>query len=178
MGDYSSAERYILRHPEIKRRENFNILYELVFYYSRIGDTEERDETLKKIEKCGNNSIPIMRILYNFYLQFGLLDKAVEAANKISVLEQQNQKQKSETKEQEDAAAFALLAIIQAMSEELEHSRRLISMSELLKGFSHELGKPVTNIRYGIQLYQMKMERGVNRRRMILSFIWEDSTIR
>lgn len=162
LGDYSSAERYLLRHPEIKKRENFNILYELVFYYSKIGDTEERDEALKKIEKCGNSSIPIMRTLYNFYLQFGMLDKAVEAANRISVLEQHNKNQKSETKEQEDAAALALLAFIQAMSEELERSRRLISMSEILKGFSHELGQPVTNIRYGVQLYQMKMERGVN----------------
>lgn len=37
-------------------------------------------------------------------------------------------------------------------------------MSELLKGFSHELGQPITNIRYGIQLFQMKMKRGIDTR--------------
>ena len=35
-------------------------------------------------------------------------------------------------------------------------------MSELLKGFSHELGQPITNIRFGVQLFQMKMAKGIN----------------
>ena len=52
--------------------------------------------------------------------------------------------------------------MIRELFTELEHSRKLISMSELLKGFSHELGQPITNIRYGVQLFQMKMEKGVN----------------
>lgn len=162
LGDYTSAEYYIIKHPEVKKQENFNILYELVFYFSKIGDIAERNETLRKIERCGNNSIPIMRTLYNFYLQFGMLDKVVEVTNKIAALEQKNNNKKSDREEQEDAAALALLLVIKEMLEELEHSRKLISMSELLKGFSHELGQPITNIRYGIQLYQMKMERGIN----------------
>lgn len=161
LNDYSVAEHYILKHPEIKSQENFNVLYEMVFYYSKIGDIEERNETLKKIEKCGKNSVPIMRTLYNFYLQFGMLDKAITVTNKIALLNQSN-KEKSERKQQEEDAALALLFIINELFEELEHSRKLISMSELLKGFSHELGQPVTNIRYGVQLYQMKMKRGVN----------------
>ncbi|MDE5908034.1 MAG: hypothetical protein K2H52_04740 [Lachnospiraceae bacterium] len=161
LNDYSSAERYILNHPEIKSQENFNVLYEMVFYYSKIGDIEERNETLKKIEKCGNNSVPIMRTLYNFYLQFGMLDKAVAVTNKIASLNQ-SYKEKSERKQQEEDAALALLVVIKELFEELEHSRKLISMSELLKGFSHELGQPITNIRYGVQLYQMKMQKGVN----------------
>ena len=35
-------------------------------------------------------------------------------------------------------------------------------MKDLLKGFSHELGQPITNIRYNIQLYQMKMEMNLD----------------
>lgn len=161
LNDYSSAERYILKHPEIKSQENFNVLYEMVFYYSKTGDIDERNETLQKIEKCGNNSVPIMRTLYNFYLQFGMLDKAVMVTNKIALLNQSN-KEKSERKQQEEDAALALVLVIKELFEELEHSRKLISMSELLKGFSHELGQPITNIRYGVQLYQMKMEKGIN----------------
>lgn len=161
LNDYSSAERYILKHPEIKSQENFNVLYEMVFYYSKTGDMEERNETLKKIEKCGSNSVPIMRTLYNFYLQFGMLDKAVAVTDKIASLNRSN-KEKSERKQQEEDAASALFSVIKELFEELEHSRKLISMSELLRGFSHELGQPITNIRYGVQLYRMKMEKGVN----------------
>lgn len=90
-----------------------------------------------------------------------MLDKAVEVTNKIASLNRTN-KAKSERKQQEEDAALALLLVIKELFEELEHSRKLISMSELLKGFSHELGQPITNIRYGVQLYQMKMEKGVN----------------
>lgn len=161
LNDYSFAEAYFLKHPEVKTQENFNVLYELVFYYSKIGDIEERNEALRKIDKCGNNSAPIMRTLYNFYLQFGMFDKAVEATNKIATLEQ-SVKKKNERKQQEDDAALALFFVVKELFEELEHSRRLISMGELIKGFSHELGQPITNIRYGVQLYQMKMERGVD----------------
>lgn len=159
--DYSEAEKYIENHPGIRNEEQFNILYELVFYYSKIGNIEERNLILKKIEVCGRRSVPIMRTLYNFYLQFGMLDKAVRIKSEISQAEPAKTSN-SERKQQEDDAAEALLNTIQEMFVELEHSRKLISMSELLKGFSHELGQPITNIRYSVQLFQMKMERGVN----------------
>lgn len=165
--DYSVAERYILQHPEIKRQEDFNVLYELVFYYSRTGNMEERDQSLIRIEKCGNKSVPILRTLYNFYLQFGMPDKAVGVNDKIAALELKRKenygkkKEISDRKKQEEDAALAASFSIQELYKELEQSRKLISMSDLLKGFSHELGQPVTNIRYGIQLYQIKMEKGV-----------------
>ena len=106
-----------------------------------------------------------MRTLYNFYLQFGMINKAMEIKAFIT------KKQKSETKsdknkenrdrkQQEDDVAEALVATMRELFTEIEHSRKLISMSELLKGFSHELGQPITNIRFGVQLFQMKMARG------------------
>lgn len=162
LNDYSSAERYILKHPEIKRQENFNILYEFVYYYSKIGDAQERNEVLKKMEKCGQESIPILRTLYNFYLQFGMFERAVSVKDKITGLEQQKKRMKTERELQEEDAANTLVLAMMHMFGELEHSRKLISMGELLKGFSHELGQPITNIRYGIQLHQMKMEMGVD----------------
>lgn len=42
---------------------------------------------------------------------------------------------------------------------EQEHNRQLLAMSELIKGFSHELGQPITNIRYAIQLYYRKKRK-------------------
>lgn len=164
INDYSEAERYLEIHPDIKKVEQFNILYELVFYYSKMGDVENRNEVLQKIEKCGKESIPIMRTLYNFYLQFGMLNKALEV--KKFITEKQGNRKKTYNNEdrnqQEDDAADALLVTIRELFAELEHSRKLISMSELLKGFSHELGQPITNIRYGVQLFQMKMKMGIN----------------
>lgn len=164
INDYSEAERYLEIHPDIKKVEQFNILYELVFYYSKMGDVENRNEVLQKIEKCGKESIPIMRTLYNFYLQFGMLNKALEV--KKFITEKQGNRKKTYNNEdrnqQEDDAADALLVTIRELFTELEHSRKLISMSELLKGFSHELGQPITNIRYGVQLFQMKMKKGIN----------------
>lgn len=164
INDYSEAERYLEIHPDIKKVEQFNILYELVFYYSKMGAVENRNEVLQKIEKCGKESIPIMRTLYNFYLQFGMLNKALEV--KKFITEKQGNRKKTYNNEdrnqQEDDAADALLVTIRELFAELEHSRKLISMSELLKGFSHELGQPITNIRYGVQLFQMKMKKGIN----------------
>jgi len=140
--DYSEAEKYIAHHPELKKQGQFNILYEFVFYYSKIGDVEERNKALEKIEICGRESIPILRTLYNFYLQFGMLEKAVEIKAQITQA-QPSKKQYQDRRQQEDDSAEALLRTIQEMNVELEHSRKLISMSELLKGFSHELGQPM-----------------------------------
>ena len=37
----------------------------------------------------------------------------------------------------------------------------MLALRDLLKGFSHELGQPITNIRYKIQLQQLRMKRGI-----------------
>lgn len=163
LDDYTAVEQYIKVHPEIKSVGNFNVLYELVFYFSKIGAISDRDEILKKMEKCGEKSIPIMRTLYNFYLQFGMLEKAAETNTKIVLLKNltKGEGKRDEREKQEEETSLALFNMIRELFEEVEHSRKLISMSELLKGFSHELGQPVTNIRYSIQLYQMEMQMGI-----------------
>lgn len=38
----------------------------------------------------------------------------------------------------------------------------MIALGDLLKGFSHELGQPITNVRYAVQLYQKKMQRNLD----------------
>ena len=37
----------------------------------------------------------------------------------------------------------------------------MLAIRDLLKGFSHELGQPITNIRYKIQLQQLRIKRGL-----------------
>ena len=37
----------------------------------------------------------------------------------------------------------------------------MLALRDLLKGFSHELGQPITNIRYKIQLQQLRIKRGI-----------------
>ena len=37
----------------------------------------------------------------------------------------------------------------------------MLALRDLLKGFSHELGQPITNIRYKIQLQQLRIKRGL-----------------
>ena len=37
----------------------------------------------------------------------------------------------------------------------------MLALRDLLKGFSHELGQPITNIRYQIQLQQLRIKRGI-----------------
>ena len=172
IGDYTDAENYLETHADVKNAEQFNILYELVFYYSKTGDIENRNQALKKIENCGKNSIPIMRTLYNFYLQFGMLNEASKINKTLNQMEIKNVGEvNADRKEQEKDSTEALLAAIKELFSELEHSRKLISMSELLKGFSHELGQPITNIRYGVQLYQMKMDMGLDTREELESLL-------
>lgn len=72
-----------------------------------------------------------MRTLYNFYLQFGMLNKAVEIKSIIARKQKKKKKTYSEDRnQQENDVAEALLRTIQEMFTELEHSRKLISMSE------------------------------------------------
>lgn len=58
-------------------------------------------------------------------------------------------------------------AVWQRMKElvsEQEHTRQMIALRDLLKGFSHELGQPITNVRYAVQLYQKKMQKNLDTR--------------
>ena len=40
----------------------------------------------------------------------------------------------------------------------------MVALRDLLKGFSHELGQPITNIRYGVQLQKIRMQKGIDAR--------------
>lgn len=168
-GDYGKADQYIRLHPEVKQRGGFNIQYEFVYYYLNKNDETNLLNTLKKIRRSAESSIPISRTLQNFYVKLGMIDDAVEMRKHISWLEEKKyglqkniRTQKGAQEEQETEEVF--WDSIKDMVSEQEHNRQLLAIKELLKGFSHELGQPITNIRYGVQLYQMKLSRGLESR--------------
>lgn len=168
-GDYGKADQYIRLHPEVKQRDGFNIQYEFVYYYLNKNDETNLLNTLKKIRNSAGSSIPISRTLQNFYVKLGMIDDAVEMRKHISWLEEKKygirkniRTQKGAQEEQETEEVF--WDSIKDMVSEQEHNRQLLAIKELLKGFSHELGQPITNIRYGVQLYQMKLSRGLESR--------------
>jgi signal transduction histidine kinase len=54
------------------------------------------------------------------------------------------------------------LALINALYSELEHQKQKAAFSDLAFGISHELGQPITNIRYTIQYYRKLFEKTIS----------------
>lgn len=161
VSDYAKAEEYFENHPETLNRGNFNIQYELVYYYDFIGNEQGVLKALSKIKRSAEGSIPISRTLYNFYLRFGMIDEAAEQRKHTEKLVEARKGMPGKSGkgvEQEKESEEAVWMKMKDLISEQEHNRQLLAMKELLKGFSHELGQPVTNIRYAVQLYQMKLE--------------------
>ena len=166
MEDYGKADEYLQSHPEMEGRKGFNIQYELVYYYLEKNDEPLLLKTLRNIRGSASSSIPISRTLQNFYVKLGMIDEAVEMRKHIDRLVRESKKgiegqTSREVKgiEEERETDDVFWDTIKDMVSEQEHNRQLIAIKELLRGFSHELGQPITNIRYGVQLFQMKMER-------------------
>ncbi|MDD6615704.1 MAG: HAMP domain-containing sensor histidine kinase [Lachnospiraceae bacterium] len=151
--DYSVAEEYLEKN-DIVDWEEFNIQYELVMYFDSIGDEVSRNRALEYIEKSSVNSLPILRTLFKFYVKFNKLDKAKAVQEKIANFKKSRTTQKAK-KETENIVWDRLRTLVT----EQEHNRQLLAMSELIKGFSHELGQPITNIRYAVQLFYMKNKK-------------------
>lgn len=161
VSDYTKAEEYFENYPETLNKGNFNIQYELVYYYDFIGDERGVTKALNQMKHSAESSIPISRTLYNFYLRFGMIDEAAEQRRHTEKLVEdrkgipgKSDKGIEQEKESEEAVWMKMKDLIS----EQEHNRQLAAMSELLKGFSHELGQPITNIRYAVQVHQMKLE--------------------
>ncbi|RMK33572.1 hypothetical protein IPC94_29700 [Pseudomonas aeruginosa] len=51
-----------------------------------------------------------------------------------------------------------LASKVQELYSQLEHQKQLAAISDLTTGISHELGQPITNIRYTIQYYRRQFE--------------------
>lgn len=165
-GDYSYAESVLNFNEALIEKSDFNIQYELVYYFDNIQDDILLDKTLKRMRVMAEGSIPIARTLYNFYLNFNRFEEAQAVSQHIqkltadaSTLKAKVSKQRSQEQLESEQVVWQKL---KDLVSEQEHNRQMIALRDLLKGFSHELGQPITNIRYAIQLQQLKIQRGVS----------------
>lgn len=157
--NYSVVEELFEINSQYIYNSDFNIQYELVYYFEFKEDNELLDLTLKGMRNSANNSIPIARTLYNFYLKFNKFEEASEVSNHIRALADKKKSSDGRIDEQIESERGVWDKLQELVSEQ-EHNRQMIALRDLLKGFSHELGQPVTNIRYSIQLYELKSKAG------------------
>ena len=172
-GDYTFAETELRIDETFIEQSSFNIQYELVYYFQAKDDEEGMEKTLKQMRTSATLSIPIARTLYNFYLSLNRFEDAQKLYTHIQQLEQ-NQAAEWEQRTKKGATSSlsrseeqmeSEQAVWQRMKElvsEQEHNRQMIALRDLLKGFSHELGQPITNVRYAVQLYQKKIQRNLD----------------
>jgi signal transduction histidine kinase len=144
--NYDLVNQLLLKYPNIEYHNDFNIQYELVYYYDKINNTIGKKDALNKIESY-HESLPILRTLKNLYLRFGTLEDVLRVER---IIEKSFNKKRSRSKE----------AVVQESEANvwsaLENSKRLEALANLTQGISHELGQPITNIRFMIQYYMHK----------------------
>ena len=164
--NYHYAEQTLVIDEELIEKSDFNIQYELVYYFDSIGNIELLDKTLKKMRNSAESSIPIARTLYNFYLTFDRFEDAQILSEHIQNLldrkrtEEKKHQRQDRSEEQLESEQIVWQRVKDLVSEK-EHNRQMLALRDLLKGFSHELGQPITNIRYKVQLQQLRIERGL-----------------
>ena len=164
--DYTYAEQILVINEDLIEKSDFNIQYELVYYFSSIRNSDLLEQTLKMMQRSATSSIPIARTLYNFYLIFNRFEYAQllsEHIQKLTEEQRRRRRQERQFQSHQEEQLESEQAVWQTMKDlvsEQEHNRQMIAIRDLLKGFSHELGQPITNIRYMVQLQQMKIQRG------------------
>lgn len=164
--NYHFAEQLLTIDEGLVEKSDFNIQYELVYYFDSTGNRELLDKTLKKMRNSAERSIPIARTLYNFYLTFDRFEDAQFLSDHIQKLidRKRTEKKKDQLQDRSEEQLESEQIVWQRVKDlvsEKEHNRQMLALRDLLKGFSHELGQPITNIRYKIQLQQLRMKRGI-----------------
>lgn len=159
--DYTPADILFEREPSLLRNNDFNVMYELVYYFEHQEDFHSAQSVLRTITRSFATNLPALRTARNFYIRFGMIEEATSLANSIALLYGKrsggNQKYITEVTESETALASKL----QELYSQLEHQKQLAAISDLTTGISHELGQPLTNIRYTIQFYKRKLEKSL-----------------
>ncbi|UDQ75266.1 HAMP domain-containing histidine kinase [Pectobacterium brasiliense] len=155
--DYSAADKLFERYPHILRVRDFNIMYELVYYFEFLDDMHSVQTVLRTITKGFSGNVPALRTARNFYIRFGMIDE-VKALDEITTGLERNKKHIKFADEARESET-ELVSKFQELYSQLEHQKQLAAISDLTTGISHELGQPLTNIRYTIQFYKMLLEK-------------------
>jgi signal transduction histidine kinase len=162
LNKYEIVDGVLLDYPGIFKTQDFNVTYELVYYWEYKDEFENVKKTLLFIEKAGIDSLPIQRTVKNFYLRFGLVEDVNRVDLSIKALTQikipPNDRFVEEIEETQEGVGSA----IQELRIALKQKTRLAAMTDLTRGISHELGQPITNIRYTVQFYERKLASNFN----------------
>jgi signal transduction histidine kinase len=158
VGNYDHVDELLAREPSLAKTNEFNVLYELVYYYESRGEFRQLQNVLRKIEQSFGQNLPVLRTLKNFFIRFGLLEDAQRLEPKILAFYSKSGKSSKflDTLAESDAEVTSKM---QQLYSELEHQKQLAAISDLTTGISHELGQPITNIRYTIQFYRRLLEK-------------------
>ncbi|WEE03418.1 HAMP domain-containing sensor histidine kinase [Serratia marcescens] len=154
--DYSIADKLFERYPHILRMGDFNIMYELVYYFEFLDDMHSVQTVLRTITKGFSGNVPALRTARNFYIRFGMIDEVKSLDEITSGLERKKKHIKFADEARESETE--LVSKFQELYSQLEHQKQLAAISDLTTGISHELGQPLTNIRYTIQFYKKLLE--------------------
>ncbi|EML2393145.1 TPA: ATP-binding protein [Pseudomonas aeruginosa] len=158
MKDYSAVDFLLEEQPGLLRARDFNVLYELVYYFESKDDFHSVQGVLRSMDKGFATNLPVLKTVRNFYIRFGLVDEAKRVEVTISSLYRKQgdgeERYVAEVAESENELASK----VQELYSQLEHQKQLAAISDLTTGISHELGQPITNIRYTIQYYRRQFE--------------------
>lgn len=168
--NYQKFDVVLNQYPEILKSDDFNVLYELVYYFEVKNNVLQLQSALGRIERLFANSVPIQKTLKNFYGRFGMLDDASRVTERIQELEQRGARSSGRFNQALQESEAKVWSTIKELSSQLEYQTQLAALSELTTGISHELGQPITNIRYTIQFYQKLFERQVEKQTVLNVF--------
>lgn len=159
LSDYSKSDDLLAEHPLVLKSNDFNVLYELVYYFEAQNNVEQAQATLNKTEKMFADSLPILKTVKNFYTRFGMVDDVVRVNRSIEQRQTSERRESTKFRPEVEESEAAVPSKIQELYSELEHQTRLAAISDLTTGISHELGQPITNIRYTVQFYRKMLDR-------------------
>lgn len=164
LSNYDIAEKLLEINDSFISRSDFNVQYELVYYFQYTNDSERLNKALAEMRRSAANSLPIAKTLYNFYLTFNKFDDAQTLYEHIKQLQIKHKSFSKKREEEQYESEQIVWQRLKDLVSEQEHNRQMIALRDLLKGFSHELGQPITNIRFGVQLQKLRMQKGVDTR--------------
>ena len=159
---FDLIQSFLKFNPSVAAPSQFNVMYELVYYYDAQRDFERAKTVLDRMESAFWTNVPVLSTLRNFFIRFGMYPDAERVDERLAEVG----KPKKPSRRNTDRASANRKVIDAAVAEtsaatytELEHQRQLAALNEMTSGMSHELGQPITNIRYEIQFYRRQLER-------------------
>lgn len=147
INNYKVAETFIEKYKLSPQSGSFHILYELIYYYHHIKNNEQLNYTLNHIEKRFAHNIPAQNTLRNIYIQLQRFDDAKRVG--LTSLDKKFGNELSDSTKQ----------MLEILESQVASQKQVAFIQQMIRGFSHEMGQPITNIRYTIQFYSKVLKQ-------------------